>query len=250
MSLELVTPARPERFAQTSVSTQIEAAVEFAILTRSAVAARGKPGIGKSSTIGKLLASEDTFVAAFEIPAGSGSPRHLVKSICAALGVPDWDGQHIGAILSRVRDHQRFSVSCLIVDEIQNADAAGIRMLLSLNEHGSLPIVVIGNPEALKHKGASNAAWAQITDRVTKFVDLEASLIEDTTAVARAWGAGRADTLKVVLAFAETHSLRKIVQLLRTAHALSEGNEELTVGDVEVALRYIGAPSIKHGEAA
>lgn len=250
MSLEIVTPTQPTRFALTSVSQQIEDAVEFAIMTESAVAVRGRPGIGKSSTIGKLLSSDDPRIAAFEIPAGHGGHRNVVKWAATALDTPSWSGPHIGAVISHIRDGQRFNFSCLIVDEIQNTDAAGIRDLLSLNERAFLPLVLVGNEDALKSPKGKSAAWEQIFDRVTKIVELEATLAEDAEAIARAWGANLKDTLKVVLAFAETHSLRRVVQLLKTARALAEGGGDLTVNHIEVALGYLRAPSVRRGEAA
>lgn len=250
MSLEIVTPTQPDRFAQTTVSRQIEDAVEFATMTDSAVGVRGRPGIGKSSTIGRLLNDQTSFVAAFEIPAGAGSQRNIVKWACTALDAPSWGGQHIGALIGHARDRTRLKFNCLVVDEIQNADAAGIRALLSLNEHAGLPLVMVGNEDALKSPSGKNAAWEQISDRVTKIVELETALGKDAEAIACAWGASPADTLKVVLAFAETHSLRKVVQLLKTARALAEGGGDLTVANIEVALGYLRAPSIQRGEAA
>lgn len=250
MSLEIVTPAPPSRFAATSVSRQIEDAVEFATMTASAVGVRGRPGIGKSSTIGRLLNCEDVHAAAFEIPAGSGAQRNIVKWACTALDAPSWGGQHIGGLIAHIRDDARFNFHCLIVDEIQNADAAAIRVLLSLNEHAGLPLIMVGNEDALKSPANKSAAWEQISDRVTKIVQLETSLAKDAEAIARVWGANLPDTLKVVLAFAETHSLRRVVQLLNTARALAEGGGELTVSNIEVALGYLRPPSVKRGEAA
>lgn len=250
MSLEIVTPLPPDRFAETSVSQQIEDAVAFATLTECAVGVRGRPGIGKSSTIGRLLNRREAYVAAFEIPAGAGTQRNVVKWAMTALDVPSWGGQHIGALISHIRDRSRLKFNCLIVDEIQNADAAAIRVLLSLNEHAELPLVMVGNEDALKSPSNKNAAWEQISDRVTKIVELKTALGEDAEAIARAWGATLPDTIKAVLAFAETHSLRKLVQLLRTARALAEGGNDLTVANIELALGYLRAPTAKRGEAA
>jgi DNA transposition AAA+ family ATPase len=250
MSLQIVTPAPPDRFAQTTVSRQIEDAVEFATMTDCAVGVRGRPGIGKSSTIGRLLKKQDAFVAAFEIPAGAGTQRNIIKWAMTALDAPAWGGQHVGALIGHLLENDRLKFHCLVVDEIQNADAAAIRVLLSLNEHAGLPLVMVGNEDALKSPSSRNAAWEQISDRVTKIVELETALAKDAEAIARAWGATLPDTLKVVLAFAETHSLRKVVQLLKTARALAAGGDDLTVANIELALGYLRAPGVKRGEAA
>lgn len=250
MSLQIITPTQPDRFAQTTVSRQIEDAVEFATMTDSAVGVRGRPGIGKSSTIGRLLNQSTSYVAAFEVPAGAGSQSNIVKWACTALGAPFWGGQHIGALIAHGHDRGRMAFNCLIVDEIQNADATGIRALLSLNEHAGLPLVMVGNEDALKSPSGKNAAWEQISDRVTKIVSLETALADDAEAIARTWGVSRADALKVVLAFAENHSLRKVVQLLRTARALAETGDNLTVDNIEVALGYLYPPAVKRSEVA
>ncbi|MBB4018336.1 DNA transposition AAA+ family ATPase [Chelatococcus caeni] len=240
MSLQIITPMAPDFCAETSVSRRIEDAVEFAIMTNGAVGVRGAPGIGKSATVGKLLASDKWRIVAFEVPAGAGTQRNLVSWACTALDVPSWAGQHVGAVLSRIRE--RRTCACLIVDEIQNADSAGVRSLLSLNEHGGLPLVLIGNNEALTPQANNAAAWAQIEDRVTKIVELEASLASDIEAIARAWAVSGSDALEVVVAYGENRSLRKVIQLLRAASAMVEWKEPLTIDHLKRALQYIGAP--------
>jgi hypothetical protein len=240
--LTLIQPQPVARFAQTSVTEQVEETAAFAMKIRGVTVARGPAGIGKSSTVAKLLADEALGAKGFEIPATGGSNSRLLRYVATALEMPFWDMPSFGAMIERISDG-RNSVPCLIVDEVQNAAANGLRMLLSLNERAGLPIVLVGNMAALKRTSSNAAAFDQIEDRITKFYDLEKTSQTDIAAVAKEWGVNDAMSMKIVLAYGKDKSLRTVSKFLQLARQSLAADDRLNPDLLKQALQYL-APGL------
>lgn len=253
----IVQPPYPEHFAETTVTTWMRDAIEFAKATSLAVVVRGPAGMGKSSSIAHLT-EELGGIHYFEVIQGVRSNQVLLDCVCAAFGRSPTPLRHLPDLYARLRGDFGHRGGCLVVDEVQRAGADGIRMLLSFNDHCDMPIVLVGNNAALKRSRANEAAYDQIEDRVAKWYDLQKPIAADIVAISRRWGVDGQAALDALVAYGLPRTIRQVALVLRTARAGVEPGAPIDSITVTRAIKILGHAmptangtlSFQQGEAA
>lgn len=223
--MNIAVPMLPERYVRTSTSRRIEDAVAFARSARAAVVIRGPAGVGKSSALAHIKDRSHGYAVAVEILQTGKTLKGLLKALVEALRLPTY---HVSIHdlyevlmyqLPGLAEEGRF----VMLDEVQNADLNSIRSLLGIQEQTGIPLVLCGNPAAIKRTNAAAAAFDQIADRVSKWVELGRPPPEDIRDVAMSWGVEGNKAFEAVIAYGRRTSLRSMVRLLKMCNSITAG---------------------------
>jgi len=181
----------------------------------------GSAGIGKSATIADHCQS-NTKALPVELLQTHKSLRGLLVTIANVFGV----------YTDRVRTQEVYNIltyraeDCaergeyIIIDEIQNAGADGIRSLLGLHEQTGMQMVLVGNEAAIKRTSANSAIYDQIDSRLGIRLALARPLPEDIQSIGIEYGVEGADAYRALLAFESKSDIRRTVRLLQDARKL------------------------------
>lgn len=215
-------PERPEIFAPTSISKRIHESIDFAVNAVGTAVIIGPAGIGKSAALADYCATHEKAVA-FEIEQPRKTLKRLGESIAEAFHfyISREFTSEIYDILTDRLSSEAERGAFLIIDEVQNAGIDGIRMLMSMHEHTKMPIVLVGNPAAIKQTQANTAVFDQIEDRVARWVRLERPLPEDIQSIGIDHGVEGADAYDALIAYGVHFTIRKTVRLLQTARQMA-----------------------------
>lgn len=215
-------PERPEIFAPTSISKRVQEAIDFAVNAVGTAVIIGPAGIGKSAALADYCSTHEKAVS-FEIEQPRKTLKRLNESIAEAFNI--YISREFTSDIYDVLTDRLWSKvergAFLIIDEVQNAGIDGIRMLMSMHEHTKMPIILVGNPAAIKRTQANTAVFDQIEDRVGRWVRLERPLPEDIQSIGIDHGVEGKDAFDVLVAYGMHFTIRKAVRLLQTARAIA-----------------------------
>jgi hypothetical protein len=113
---------------------------------------------------------------------------------------------------------------------VQSAGLDGVRMLLSLHERTRMPMVLIGNPAAIRTTQANSAVFDQIEDRVGRWVRLDRPLSEDFQSIGIDHGVEDKNAFDVLVAYGVRFTIRKAARLLQDARQLAGDKGSIRYG--------------------
>lgn len=240
-------PERPDIFAPTSISKRIHETIDFAVRARRTAVIIGPAGIGKSAAIADYCTS-DAKAFSFELVQTKKSLKRLAELVCSTFNIytsREFTSDIFDVLMDRLSDEVRLGYF-LIIDEIQNAGLDGIRMLLSLHEHTRMPMILVGNPAAIRRTHANSAVFDQIEDRIGRWVILERPLPEDLRSIGIDYGVEGKDAFDALVAYGTNSSsdgarptIRKAVRLLQDARQLAGDKGSIRYHHLMVAATFI-----------
>lgn len=238
MSVEIMRPTLPKKFVETSVSRMIHDRIDVAIAGQCACVVRGPAGIGKSASLAAIAESQER-IYAFEIRHDNKSLGDIVETLLRVFEIPYYE-RGVGKKLDRVfwwlRNFRK--PPCLIVDEAQNAGAAGVRTLLSLNEHAGLPLVLCGNRAAIVQTRANASIFDQIDDRVDIWLNLDKPTRDDIQRIAIEHGVDGIDAYRLLEDIGISISIRRVVKLLEIARDIVGPSGPIRIDHIKTALEF------------
>lgn len=218
----MMRPIPREGVVRTSVYQRVEAAVQYTLTLKYPSVIRGPAGIGKTTALADLAEKDRNAV----LVSASGMKKHLLQMmrlIADALGI--WHDGHGGvdaysAIVRGVPEVAERGYY-LIIDEAHRLNLDTIREVFDLWEHCRLPIILCGNYDVAKKTRAGAAAFAQVSSRIGKEVNLSTLEPNDFVMIGverNVEGKGAYDAL---ITYGMKTSMREAVQLLDAARLLA-----------------------------
>lgn len=205
----------------------------------------GASGIGKTTTIRHYQRTHDRVYVATASPIDDDRNR-LVRTIAQALG---WslEERSIYDLHAHIRaelHHRHQGPALLIVDEVQNLNAAGYEVLRHFHDVAECGVVLSGNPVAVDRfrSAKKRAEYAALLSRLGQPIHLTGLIPEDLEAICahHAVSGVRARDLltKIGLHPAGLRDVMRIIDHAREAIGNTEKPVELS--HIQAAMEFLG----------